>query len=448
MISTSSPRKPVRRPGTVAVIVAICLTVLMAALAFALDGGILLSERRHAQSVADAAALSAAADLFKNYWTNSGIDPSPFTAATSAVSTAQANGYVKGGSATSTAQAGDTPAFPKTTTTCSTADSNITINIPPLSGDHVGVSGYVEVIVQYNEQRCFSSIFTTGSIPVSARAVALGGAVAADVGILVLDPSSKGAFNANGNGNTTVTSTPIIVDSNNPEAAIGSGGGILSAPEFDITGGYNTTGGAQFVGPIYTGRRPTADPLVDIPVPDPSTMTVQSNNKTQYTQGSITLNPGVYTGGITASGTASLTLNPGVYYMDGGGFSFTGQGNLLAQGVMIYNAPHNGNSGNVNVSGTGNITLSGPTSGVYQGLTFFQDRTSTVSASVSGGGSGSITGTFYFASALLTVSGGAGVSNVGSQYISYDLTLTGGGGINVDWTPYTVARKRAFYLVE
>src|SRR5262249_12143363 len=160
--------------------------------------------------------------------------------------------YAKGGTATNTDQDSSTVVFPKTTTTVSTADSSVTINIPPLSGDHVGQVGYAEVIVVYNEQRCFSSIFTSGSIPVSARSVALGTAVAADAGILVLDPTGKGALNAQGSGTTTVSGTPIIVDSSDPEAAIGGGGGLLVAPEFDITGGYSTSGGAQFQGTINT----------------------------------------------------------------------------------------------------------------------------------------------------------------------------------------------------
>jgi hypothetical protein len=40
------------------------------------------------------------------------------------------------------------------------------------------------------------------------------------------------------------------------------------------------------------------------------------------------------------------------------------------------------------------------------------------------------------------------VANVGSQYISGSLGISGNGGINVNWTPYTVARARAIYLVE
>ena len=95
-------------------------------------------------------------------------------------------------------------------------------------------------------------------------------------------------------------------------AAIGGGGGTLTAPEFDITGGYATTGGAQFSGQINLGRRPMADPLADLPAPDPTTMISQSNKKIQFTQGAQTLSPGVYHGGISVSGTGSLTLQPGI----------------------------------------------------------------------------------------------------------------------------------------
>jgi hypothetical protein len=414
-----------RRRGTVAVMVAVSLTAILAVLAIALDGGALLADRRHAQAAADAAALAAACDLYDNYWTNSGTDPNG-TAALSALTTAKANGYADDG-----------------------VTSVVTVNIPPKSGDYVGMTGYVEVIVQSYDPRSFSNIFASGPMPVQARAVALGAPVAADVGILVLDPTGKGALSTNGTGGSTVTGTPVVVDSNDPSAAIAGGGGTLTAQEFDITGGYSTTGGGQFSGPIHTGRRPMADPLADLPPPDKTQMITQSSKKMQYTQGSTTLSPGVYTGGISVSGTGSLTLLPGVYYMDGGGFTFSGQGNLLGNGVMIYNAPGNGNSAGIGVTGQGSMVLSGPTSGPYAGITFFQDRTSNVTGNVQGaGGNTSITGTFYFAGALLNVSGNGGVSNIGSQYISYDLTLGGNGGININWNPYDVARKRSIFLVE
>lgn len=413
------------RHGNVAVCTAFAMVAMLGCLALAADGGVLFTERRNAQSVADSAALAAACELFDNYWTYSGVDVTG-KAKTSALTTAAANGYQNDGTLT-----------------------KVTVNIPPSSGLFVGRPGYAEVFVEFNQSRAFSNIFGSGPVPVRARAVAIGSPVAADVGILVLDPTKRSSFNAQGSGLTTVGGTPVVVNSKDSEAAVAGGGGTVKADKFSITGGYTTSGGGTFDGPIYTNRPPMPDPLADLPVPDPKAMTLQSDKKIQYTSGTTNLQPGVYKGGINVSGTGSLNLAPGVYYMDGGGFAFKGQGSLIGNGVTIYNAPGNGNSGGIDVQGQGSMIISGPTSGVYQGVTFFQDRTSTVTGNVAGtGGKTDITGTFYFAGALLNISGNGGVANMGSQYISNELHLGGNGGINITWQPDKVARKRSIFLVE
>src|SRR5262245_16580792 len=66
----------VRERGMVAVQVALLMTVVISMAAIVLDGGLLLVERRHAQAVADAAALAAAAELFANFRTDGGTDSS------------------------------------------------------------------------------------------------------------------------------------------------------------------------------------------------------------------------------------------------------------------------------------------------------------------------------------------------------------------------------------
>ena len=124
------------RRGMVTAQVALSLSALMAMLAVVADGGLLLVERRHAQATADAAALAAAASA-------------------SAMGVASANGYTNDGTT-----------------------STVTVNIPPLSGNFTvakigaAANGYAEVIVTWNQQRFFSGIFGSGTIPVSARAVA------------------------------------------------------------------------------------------------------------------------------------------------------------------------------------------------------------------------------------------------------------------------------------
>src|SRR5262249_48327605 len=146
----------------------------------------------------------------------------------------------------------------------------------------------------------------------------------------------------------------------------------------------------------------------------------------------------------------TVTLNPGIYYMEGGGFAVSGGGNVLGAGVMIYNAPGS-NSDVITVGGSGNtIALSPMLTGPYAGITFFQDRTSTAPVTVSGstGSNFTITGTFYTASATLTVSGNGVQQTLGSQYISYDLVLTGNGSYYCNWDPNSTPGTRDILLVE
>src|SRR5262249_54794779 len=77
--------------------------------------------------------------------------------------------------------------------------STVTVNIPPVSGDHLGMAGYAEVIITFYQQRYFSSIFGSGNLAVTARAVARGSR--GNIGILILDPHLQGALEIRGNVN-------------------------------------------------------------------------------------------------------------------------------------------------------------------------------------------------------------------------------------------------------
>jgi hypothetical protein len=413
-----------RRRGVSLVLIVVSLVSLMGVLAISLDGGMLLTERREAQATADAAAMAAAADMYWMYFVDFGAD-SGGTAKAAAFYTASLNGYANDG-----------------------VQTKVTVNIPPLSGDYVGKLSYVEVIVEYYHTRGFASIFGTDNVTVRARTVAVGKPSAAPVGILVLDPLSKSAFNAGGGGSVTVQNTPIIVDSTSQQGSIANGGTTVTAPEYDLVGNYTTSGGGTFYGPFNLGINNVSDPLASLPVPNTSMMTVQQHKQTQLTSGTTVLYPGIYKGGISASSTANVILMPGIYYMDAGGFNFTGSGSLVGNGVMIYNYPGNGNSNGISISANASVTLSAPTSGIYAGVLFFQDRTSSVAATISGGANSSLTGTFYFPAALLTVSGSGAFTNGGSQYISYDLNIQGTGSVNIDWEPDKVARVRLITIVE
>jgi hypothetical protein len=419
-------KTPKSRKGTVAVIVAVCLTVMVGFAAISLDGGQVQDNRRLAQAAADAAALAAAGDLYTNFRTNNGLD-SGGTALAKAQASAKASGFSNDGTT-----------------------SIVTVNIPPSTGLFAGTAGYAEVIIDYYQPRAFSAIFGSDPVHIQARAVAVGKWTPFRDGILVLDPHASGSLNSNGGGTVTIQNADVIVDSDSATAVVGTGGGKITAPNFYITGapGDTTSGGATISGNIYSGQTPTPDPLAYLPEPDPKTMVQQSNNQTHASGNqTLSLQPGVYKGGITVSGQASLTMAPGIYYMDGGGFSFTGQGNLSADGVMIVNDPKS-SSDRININGNGSVDMSPPTSGIYQGISLWQTRSSTNEIDITGNGGSQMSGTFYAQHGTLKVTGNGGNNVIGSQYISYDVNLGGNGGFQVNWQQQATARTRIINLVE
>jgi hypothetical protein len=303
-----------------------------------------------------------------------------------------------------------------------------------LTTAHLGV-GPNAITATYRGDASFLSSTTSSPLVQQMRA-----------GIILLDSTAAGALTLTGNAQAVVNGGAVVVDSSSPTAVAVRGNGKITAPLYDltVTSGVSTTGSSKVVGPIQRGQAPTADPLASLAPPDPSSLPVRSTS-TLYLTGTqvVTLNPGVYVGGIQISGQASVVLNPGIYYMKGGGFSVSGQASVtdLGKGVLIYNAP--GSAADViSISGTGSVNLSALTSGPYQGITIFQDRTSAAPISITGNGKMDITGTIYAAYARLNLTGNGGVDasgnpldTIGSLLIADSLQISGNGTFKIDANP-------------
>lgn len=417
MLKTHSYRRRGAGRGIVAPLVLICLTGLIGVVAIVIDGGLLLAQRRHCQAVADAAALAAASVLYLEYPANAGHD-SDGNAAAAALALASDNGCNNDG-----------------------VHSTVTVHIPPTSGSYSGQYGFAEVIVTYNQPRLFSGIFGSSSLAVPARAVAQGTWLGFGAGIIALAPTGSGTFSANGNGDITILSSGAIVDSNSTSALTGVGNATFSATQFNITGGYSLGSNTTISGQVNTGVHPTPDPLAYLPeptAPSPTFSAVNFNGKDP-----LTLSPGTYTGGISLSGKGAVTLSAGIYYMNGGGFTTTGQGSLTGNGVMIFNA-----NGTVKLAGTGAVNLTPPTSGLYQGMMIFQARSNGSPMSITGNGGMVIKGTIYAPAATLALNGNGGTNSMGSQIICNMVSVGGNGVIDVSYQEGAVAPARIITLVE
>jgi hypothetical protein len=263
-------------------------------------------------------------------------------------------------------------------------------------------------------------------------------------GVVLLDQSSRGSLNVSGNARVDVNGAPIVVDSSNAGAIAVSGNGQVRASELDVTGGISRSGNGRVSGGVDHNAA-ASDPLAFLEAPYPYYLNTISTAQLVISKGQVTLDPGVYVGGIKITGGV-VTLDPGIYYMQGGGFAVSGKASVTdnGQGVMIYNAPNSVKDA-ISFTGSGKVSLSPIQDGEYQGLVLFQDRTSTAPISVSGNGNLHITGTIYAAAATLSVTGNGGLDasgnpldQIGSSLIVDDLNVSGNGSIQiseptVDW---------------
>jgi hypothetical protein len=414
------------RPAKIIPLLALCLVVIVSFLALAMDGGRLYSERRNVQAGADAAALAAAAEIHQNFGTYQGLDPMG-TAKASALTTAKANGFNNDGT-----------------------NSIVTVNIPPLTGIHTGMAGYAEVIIRYNETRSFSNIFAAGPIPVKARAVACG-AGASDIGILILDPSLSDACEIDGNVNI-LNGGKVYVNSDDPAGTKVANTSKLWCGGLNLVGGLDNQGSITYYngGGLKTGVKPLADPLANIPEPTPAGMT-NFGKVTIYSD--KTLDPGVYTDLIINSG--NVKLNPGIYYFDNGGSLQLNGGKLSGNGAMIFD----GTGGdNILHPAKGPVNITPPSSGPYQGISFWIPRAQTKEVHIESTYDLTMPGTWYAQGGEYDIrpDGSNTTFNIGN-YICDQAEWGqgfGGSGVNgksngiMNFNPATAAPTKKVALVE
>ncbi|MEX0718588.1 MAG: pilus assembly protein TadG-related protein [Planctomycetaceae bacterium] len=347
------------RGGKILVLFAVALPMLFGMLGLVIDGGMLFAERRSTQQVADAAAAAAARTL-----ASGGSPAEAVAAATELVKTHNGLG-----------------------------SANVAVHVPPILGDHAGLSGYVQVEIDTSVKTAFMQVLgSDDSSNVVTRATA--GYEPATVGaaVVVLDPNPPeislapltitlpiplvlpgllGGFEVLGLGTVQVDGAVLV---NNTWGGVDEDGNPigesqllehavrcmpllpltrLRATDIRVVGGvddpdyYASTIPGES-SPLQAGRLPVPDPYADLPAPtvgvDPA------NVRNQYYGGvtvinipilfpPVVLEPGVYDWIQVVTGP--VTFRPGVYIIRGA-HPLTGialnllAGPVVADGVMFY----------------------------------------------------------------------------------------------------------------
>jgi hypothetical protein len=378
----SGPAKG-RESGQVLVIFAFGAIGILAVAALVFDVGQNLFERRKQQDAADAAALAGARWL-------------PVAACRAAESVATCpQAYA---------------AALDLATDHGYAASQVTVNIPPVSGPFAGYKGHLQVAIQGSRGSYFAGVVGIAGFSIGASAVAANiNEYPLPYSILSLNPTACKAGHIHGNGTLDVEGSIMVNSTCTSPGALAFDGNPVTV----TVGGDCATGGQISTGSSSTttcddyleDQTPVADPLTDLKVPvigsavvpaPPAAVNVTglhlaSNRAPNGCPGStspataanptgcdinfnrdkvVRIYPGVYYGGLKIRQTSSaltVYMAPGIYYMSGGGFEVSGSVILrtvdaesvlnplptaFGGGVLIYNTD---NATTCSTSGTGCI---------------------------------------------------------------------------------------------
>ncbi len=382
--------------GSVLVYAAIAAPVLLGAAALSVDIGMWYANKRLAQSAADSAALAGSLEIIR-----SGGDASQISAVV--ISDAANNGFTVGG--------GDT----------------ITVNYPPISGDNVGSTVAVEVIVSRPGQRLLSQVLFDGEIDIAARAVAA--AEINDSCVWALNPTSSNALTVTGTARVQLN-CGILVNSVSTSGLFQNGNGCIEASVIKVVGGYT----AACADPApQAGVTAFEDPLAALPAPaygacDFSANITVNGGDTQ------TLTPGTYCGKIKVSANATLEFDPGLYVLDGAGLDVSGQGTVTGSDVSFYLTQNSGVADAITISGGATVTLSADDGGPLPGILFYHDRDSTgnVTHRFTGGSNMELSGVLYFPSQSISFSGGSDLNDSQAMIIADIVAFTGNSVVDLD----------------
>jgi hypothetical protein len=416
--------------GSVAITVALCLTVLLGFAALVVDIGLNWATRTTAQTAADSAALAGASALI----TDGGA-----AAVLAVVDYLDANvdGLANPGNLVWVDNPTDTDGDivcwtlpdppPGPGAGCPDGSNALQVITPPIQVDYA-----------------FAPVLGKASNSIKARAAAAAGPLAPNNCVLcLLDPAGASRLAALGPGDITA-SDGIVVNSDDP-AALVTVGGDITAGQIRVVGGVNL-GIGGVVSPLpETGGPPAVDPLEDLPTPNQliPAPPLRSNTALSFNTDTV-LQPGIYTS-VTVTDNATVTLEPGVYvFRTITGLTIRDTATVVGNGVTIYlgcsgyPAPCSGSGSRFRLEDDGRYLATPPASGAYVGLSIFADRDNTRTMRLRSTEDLTLAGALYGASMPVRIEN-RGDLRVDSLLAVGSLasTLTSLGSVEVTYDPAT-----------
>lgn len=291
----------------------------------------------------------------------------------------------------------------------------------------------------------FTSVLGKTWMLVSSRSTAALFKAPSGACVYALDPAVPSAIDLK--GNTTVNATCGVWDNSASSSALTcTNNTTLYAGSAAITvhGGASCSG---TVTPAPTTNQPAAtDPFATVPAPTD----MNRCDSTGISAGqSITMpSDGTFEvcGDISLKANGATTLPSGIYYVKNGSLDWQ-NGSISGTGVTIFLT---GTSpGSIKINGNMTVSLSAPTSGTYEGLVIYQDRSlsSPPSHTFNGGAGMDFQGSIYLPGSAVKYAGGSSTSI--TALIADTVEFTGNSTFGVDTTgTVTGLNKTTASLIE
>lgn len=394
--------------GEMMALAAICMPVIMGAMALAADVGYIHYRQCQLQTAADAAAIAAGLEIGNCGYT-----------VCANMKTAAAQALIEDGITSTTI----TP-----TSSCTVSSSTglaMVVNVSPCvlgtSDPNNGNTHMAEVVLTEPQSTFFGAVFGIQTVNLVARAEAGDSYIhtANSGGNCIYTKSlafnsSNGTFTLNGCG---------VYDNGNLQT---DNGDSVKATTFLYYGTWSPnncnnsckwTLGDSETEPSHTTTA-QSDPLASLAAP---TKPATSTTNTQTPNNGVTLQPGYYPNGFNLNSNVSVTLAPGLYYM-GGSINVNSGATLAGTGVELYFA-----SGTLQLNSGSTAQLTAPTAtsstaGTTAGMLDWQASNNSSGMNIDSGSSSYFQGVIYLPDAELTLNSGSGVTiNSGATYTAIDV---------------------------
>jgi hypothetical protein len=423
-------RKKSNETGQALVLIVLAIVGVFAFAALALDGGMLLSERRRAQNAADAGVMAAALAKIQ------GIN-----LFTTALQRATSNGY------------GTVPG------NCSPVGADclegvgerwsVQVSNPPRTGDYVGNAFYVQVSITSHVKTAFAHLVFSGSLQTTVDAVsrvwpeerlAAGHALYA-----ATEHDCKGIW-FTGTGDTEIFGGNVFSNSDasdkNCQSGVQDGAGNVTV----------TNGGIQVVGTFAQGGSGSVTPspqegvlhedLRKVPRPDCSDL--PDLGAKHINAGEVVkLDPGRYESITFSTPDSEVLLKPGMYCIYGDkGFSGNG-GNVAIDGpedgpgVMIYliQGPFDlgGNTFVDIFAEPRDEILVDPSGNDWKGMLIYVDPDNGSEVKITGTSNSNYSGTIFAPASDCVIHGTGDSIGVNAQVICYTVKVAGTALVNITY---------------